>query len=388
MRYFFIYHLIHLSSSNPYRLKHLILDNFKSYAGKQIIGPFDDFTCIIGPNGAGKSNMMDAISFVLGVQSRHLRSSHLKELIFKTDEDSGSSRRASVKLVYQVGNNEVLGYHGGQEIEFSRFVSSSGVSNYQLNDKDVTYEEYESLLQSIGVLVKARNFLVFQGDVESVASKTPAELTTAASSIGSIFTFNTFFQTTSMALIAGTFGGLLNIGYGHFARADEKGVPVEFGNFLEGFKSHARSLVLVMIATVIISQLSTLIMPVELREFQLTEEQTQDMELLLMAVEDLSEAVNANVFGTYGYVFLSLFLSIAFMFAPYFASLEGDDAITALRRSVTLSLRHFFRIFLTIALTLLIAIPFLVVTIGFGVLIVLPVLQLVSYDIYAQLTQE
>ena len=62
-------------------------------------------------------------------------------------------------------------------------------------------------------------------------------ITTAASSIGSIFTFNTFFQTTSMALIAGTFGGLLNIGYGHFARADEKGVPVEFGNFLEGFKS-------------------------------------------------------------------------------------------------------------------------------------------------------
>ena len=153
------------------------LDNFKSYAGKQIVGPFDDFTCIIGPNGAGKSNMMDAISFVLGVQSRHLRSSHLKELIFKKDEESGSSRKASVKLVYQVGDNEVSGYRGGQEIEFSRFVSSSGVSNYKLNDKDVTYEEYESLLQSIGVLVKARNFLVFQGDVESVASKTPAEIT-------------------------------------------------------------------------------------------------------------------------------------------------------------------------------------------------------------------
>ena len=112
------------------------------------------------------------------------------------------------------------------------------------------------------------------------------------------------------------------------------------------------------------------------------------MELLLMAVEDLSEAVNANIFGTYGYVFLSLFFSIAFMFAPYFASLEGEDAVNALRRSVSLSLRHFLRIFLTIALTLLVAIPFLVITLGFGVLIVIPVLQLVSYDIYAQLTQE
>ena len=41
-----------------------------------------------GPNGAGKSNMMDAISFVLGVQSRFLRSSNLKELVFRKDAQS------------------------------------------------------------------------------------------------------------------------------------------------------------------------------------------------------------------------------------------------------------------------------------------------------------
>ena len=39
------------------------------------------------------------------------------------------------------------------------------------------------MLQKIGVLVKARNFLVFQGDVESVASKSPAELTKLLSQI-------------------------------------------------------------------------------------------------------------------------------------------------------------------------------------------------------------
>ncbi|EKU21359.1 structural maintenance of chromosome-like protein, partial [Nannochloropsis gaditana CCMP526] len=36
---------------------------------------------------------------------------------------------------------------------------------------------YESTLKSIGVLVKARNFLVFQGDVESIAQKAPKDLT-------------------------------------------------------------------------------------------------------------------------------------------------------------------------------------------------------------------
>jgi ABC-type cobalamin/Fe3+-siderophores transport system ATPase subunit len=41
--------------------------------GKQTIGPFKKFTTIIGPNGAGKSNLMDAISFVLGVKTMQLR---------------------------------------------------------------------------------------------------------------------------------------------------------------------------------------------------------------------------------------------------------------------------------------------------------------------------
>jgi structural maintenance of chromosome 1 len=159
------------------RLKQLELDNFKSYHGKQVVGPFDDFTCIIGPNGAGKSNMMDAISFVLGVQSRHLRSSHLKELIFKKDANAAPARKASVKLVYEFADNEVDEYDGGTEIHFSRSISGAGVSSYRLDNREVTYEVYENLLQRIGVLVKARNFLVFQGDVESVASKSPADLT-------------------------------------------------------------------------------------------------------------------------------------------------------------------------------------------------------------------
>lgn len=159
------------------KLQRLEVENFKSYAGKQIVGPFDSFTCIIGPNGAGKSNMMDAISFVLGVQSKHLRSTHLKDLLFRKDADSPPARKASVKLVYQLSYNELEGLEEGHEVSFTRSISSTGASSYKLDGKDVTYEAYEALLQKIGVLVKARNFLVFQGDVETVASKSPRELT-------------------------------------------------------------------------------------------------------------------------------------------------------------------------------------------------------------------
>lgn len=142
-----------------------------------MVGPFDNFTCIIGPNGAGKSNMMDAISFVLGVQSRHLRSNHLKELVFRKDADSAPAKKASVKLTYEVSENELPGKRAGTEVCFCRTISAAGVSAYRIDNRDISYEKYEETLQQIGVLVKARNFLVFQGDVETVASKSPQELT-------------------------------------------------------------------------------------------------------------------------------------------------------------------------------------------------------------------
>jgi len=38
----------------PGYLKYIEADNFKSYRGKQKIGPFKKFSAIIGPNGSGK----------------------------------------------------------------------------------------------------------------------------------------------------------------------------------------------------------------------------------------------------------------------------------------------------------------------------------------------
>ena len=35
-------------------LDRLEIENFKSYKGKHVIGPFSAFTAIIGPNGCGK----------------------------------------------------------------------------------------------------------------------------------------------------------------------------------------------------------------------------------------------------------------------------------------------------------------------------------------------
>jgi structural maintenance of chromosome 1 len=55
-------------------------------------------------------------------------------------------------------------------------ISTTGASEYKLNNKTVTYTAYASALTSHNILIKARNFLVFQGDVEAVASQSPQAL--------------------------------------------------------------------------------------------------------------------------------------------------------------------------------------------------------------------
>jgi hypothetical protein len=52
----------------------MVLENFKSYAGKREIGPFHKcFSSVVGPNGSGKSNVIDAMLFVFGKKASKLR---------------------------------------------------------------------------------------------------------------------------------------------------------------------------------------------------------------------------------------------------------------------------------------------------------------------------
>lgn len=161
------------------RLVGLELHNFKSYKGTVKVGFGDsNFTSIIGPNGSGKSNMMDAISFVLGVRSRHLRSNVLKDLIYRgvasedtedvEADEADNPTTAYVKAFYLKGDSTV---------ELSRYISKGGDTTYRMNGKAVDYKRYASFLEDENILIRAKNFLVFQGDVVQIASQSAMELT-------------------------------------------------------------------------------------------------------------------------------------------------------------------------------------------------------------------
>uniref|UniRef100_A0A8C7R6S5 Structural maintenance of chromosomes protein n=1 Tax=Oncorhynchus mykiss TaxID=8022 RepID=A0A8C7R6S5_ONCMY len=149
-------------------LKLIEIENFKSYKGRQIIGPFHKFTAIIGPNGSGKSNLMDAISFVLAEKTSNLRVKTLKDLIHGAPVGKPAANRAFVSMVYHEDS--------GEERTFTRIIIGSS-SEYRINSKVVNLAEYSEELEKLGILIKARNFLVFQGAVESIAMKNPKERT-------------------------------------------------------------------------------------------------------------------------------------------------------------------------------------------------------------------
>ncbi|GAA5911296.1 cohesin subunit SMC1 [Sporobolomyces salmoneus] len=196
-------------------LDRLEVYNFKSYRGRQTIGPFHPFSAVIGPNGAGKSNLMDAISFVLGVRSASLRSTALKDLVYRSGRKKRRDKKGKGKAVEgEEGEEEEEGAGEGEgdgtdresenedeeeeegedrertawvmavyvdekeqkEWRFQRSISTSGTSEYRLNGKTVTHKKYDEQLQRFNILVKAKNFLVFQGDVEQVASQSPKDL--------------------------------------------------------------------------------------------------------------------------------------------------------------------------------------------------------------------
>ena len=66
-------------------LTYLILTNFKSYAGRQEVGPFhSSFSSVVGPNGSGKSNVIDSLLFVFGFRASKMRQGKISALIHRS----------------------------------------------------------------------------------------------------------------------------------------------------------------------------------------------------------------------------------------------------------------------------------------------------------------
>jgi structural maintenance of chromosome 4 len=168
------------SSSSTKRLliTKMVLENFKSYAGEQEIGPFHKrFSSIVGPNGSGKSNVIDALLFVFGKRAKQLRLNKVSELIHKSSGFPNLEyARVSVHFT-EILDNESSDddYEVVPDSDFvvTRVAYKDNTSKYTVNGKTSSYTAVGQLLRSYGIDLDNNRFLILQGEVEQIAMMKP-----------------------------------------------------------------------------------------------------------------------------------------------------------------------------------------------------------------------
>jgi len=157
---------------------YLELENFKSYAGVQKLGPFNkNFTAIIGPNGSGKSNVIDSMLFVFGYRANKIRSKKISVLIHNSEKHQNVTS-CSVAVHFQRIIDTGPGFDDftvvpNSQLVVTRVAHKDNSSNYYLDGKKAAYKEVALVLRGCGIDLDHNRFLILQGEVEQIAMMKP-----------------------------------------------------------------------------------------------------------------------------------------------------------------------------------------------------------------------
>nr|WJN25099.1 condensin complex subunit [Pseudozyma flocculosa] len=154
----------------------MVLNDFKSYAGRQEIGPFHkSFSSVVGPNGSGKSNVIDSLLFVFGWRATKMRQGKLSELIHNS-----AGKENLPQCSVEVWFREIIDLPGddfkvvpGSKLVVSRTAYRNNTSQYFINARKSTFTECTTLLKHKGIDLDHKRFLILQGEVESIAQMPP-----------------------------------------------------------------------------------------------------------------------------------------------------------------------------------------------------------------------
>jgi len=160
-------------------ITHIENDFFKSYAGKQVLGPFHkSFTSIVGPNGSGKSNVIDSMLFVFGYRAQKIRSKKLSVLIHNSDTHPNvQSCTVTVHFMEILDKGDDFEEVPNTKFSVTRTAYKDNSSFYQVNGKRCQFKDVAKLLRAKGIDLDHNRFLILQGEVESISLMKPKALT-------------------------------------------------------------------------------------------------------------------------------------------------------------------------------------------------------------------
>jgi len=159
-------------------IRDIVLENFKSYGYRKVIGPFHkSFSSIVGPNGSGKSNTIDALLFVFGKRAKKMRLNKVSELIHSSGglKNPGSAKvEVTFQDIIDTGDGpEDYTIVEGSELTVSREAFRNNQSKYYVDGKSSNFTEVTQLLRKRGVDLEHNRFLILQGEVEQISLMKP-----------------------------------------------------------------------------------------------------------------------------------------------------------------------------------------------------------------------
>ena len=150
------------------------MKGFKSFADTTTLAFEPGVNVVVGPNGSGKSNVVDAIAWVLGMQSPTVvRAQKMDDIVFAGSAARRSLGRAEVSLV--IDNHSGLLPIDFTEVTICRTLFRSGQSEYTLNDVSCRLRDITELLSDAGI-GQTQHTIVSQGQIEETLNAGPMAL--------------------------------------------------------------------------------------------------------------------------------------------------------------------------------------------------------------------
>ena len=120
--------------------------------------------------------------------------------------------------------------------------------------------------------------------------------------------------------------------------------------------------------------------------FNMASGQIQDPDEILMMIQDMGVDLRESSGTIIAVGLIQLVFSIGLIFSTYKASIDGSDLFESITWSFNVSMPNFLRIFFTFFLVGILTVIFMVLTLFIGLLAIIPIVMLVYYDMYDQVS--
>lgn len=158
------------------RLTSIKMAGFKSFVDPTTLEFPTSMVGIVGPNGCGKSNIIDAVRWVMGESSKHIRGDTMEDVIFNGSSTRKPIGQASIELVFDNSDGKLGGeYSSFAEIAVRRQATRDGTSKYFLNGTKCRRKDIVQLFLGTGLGPKSYA-IIEQGMISRLIDAKPEEL--------------------------------------------------------------------------------------------------------------------------------------------------------------------------------------------------------------------